>query len=49
MLKSDGRFLTKEELTAFSERIIKLLMTSDERKQTNNKMKQDEELEPEEN
>jgi hypothetical protein len=49
IVKLDARFLNSQELSAFSERIIKLLMTSDERKQTNTKMKQDEELEPEEN
>lgn len=49
VIKLDCRFLNSQELSEFSERIIKLLMTSDERKQTNAKMKQDEELEPEEN
>jgi hypothetical protein len=41
IVKLDVRFLNAQDLSAFSERIIKLLMVSDERKQTNTKMKQD--------
>jgi hypothetical protein len=49
IVKLDVRFLTAQELSTFSERIIKLLVVSDERKQSTTKMKQDEELEPEDN
>lgn len=47
--KLDMRFLTPAELSELSERIIKLLITSDERKKVNADMKKEEELEPEEN
>jgi hypothetical protein len=47
--KLDMRFLTSSELSELTERIIKLLITSDERKKVNADMKKEEELEPEEN
>lgn len=47
--KMNMRFMAANELSELTERIIKLLGTSDERKQVNASIKLGEELEPEEN